>query len=72
MDIENLLKLLRDNGLEDEQIKALLEEALKSFETEEPEEDEEMETSNRQTYHRQKRMDTIHPNVLYNHHPNEV
>lgn len=40
MDIENLLKLLRDNGLEDEQIKALLEEALKSFETEE---DEEME-----------------------------
>ncbi len=43
MDIENLLKLLRDNGLEDEQIKALLEEALKSFETEEPEEDEEME-----------------------------
>ena len=43
MDIENLLKLLRDNGLEDEQIKALLEEALKSFETEKPEEDEEME-----------------------------
>ena len=43
MDIENLLKLLRDNGLEDEQIKALLEEALKSFDTEEPEEDEEME-----------------------------
>ena len=34
MDIENLLKLLRDNGLEDEQNKALLEEALKSFETE--------------------------------------
>ena len=43
MDIENLLKLLRDNGLEDEQIKTLLEEALKSFEAEEPEEDEEME-----------------------------
>lgn len=43
MDIENLLKLLRDNGLEDEQIKALLEEALKSFETEETEDDEENE-----------------------------
>ena len=43
MDIENLLKLLRENGLEDEQIKALLEEALKSVDTEEPEEDEEME-----------------------------
>lgn len=43
MDIENLLKLLRDNGLEDEQIKVLLEEALKSFETEETEDDEENE-----------------------------
>lgn len=43
MDIENLLKLLRDNGLEDEEIKALLEETLKSFETQETEDDEENE-----------------------------
>ena len=43
MDSENLLKLLRANGLEDEEIKALLEETLKSFETEETEDNEEME-----------------------------
>lgn len=43
MDSENLLKLLRANGLEDEEIKALLEETLKSFETEETEDDEENE-----------------------------